>query len=87
MSDLPNSGPNRPPLFDFSASRHARARAKRLDGDRFLYRAAAEGVADRLHLPEGTVKSLLFRARRQLAASAAALDMRPGAQQGVANGE
>lgn len=48
MSDLPNMGPNRPPLFDFSASRHARARAKRLDGDRFLYRAAAEGVADRL---------------------------------------
>jgi len=40
-----------------------------------------------LGMPEGTVKSLLFRARRQLAASAAAFDMRPGAQQGVANGE
>lgn len=46
MSDLPNTG--RPPLFDFSASRNARARAKRLGGDRFLYRAAVEGVADRL---------------------------------------
>ncbi len=38
----------RPPLFDFSANQRARARAKRLDGDRFLYRAAAEGIADRL---------------------------------------
>jgi SAM-dependent methyltransferase len=45
MSDLPNS---RPPLFDFSASLRARARAKRLGGDRFLYHAAAEGLADRL---------------------------------------
>jgi SAM-dependent methyltransferase len=38
----------RSPLFDFSASRRAQARAQRLDGDRFLYRAAAEGIADRL---------------------------------------
>jgi len=38
----------RPPLFDFSASLRARARAKRLGGDRFLYHAAAEGLADRL---------------------------------------
>ncbi|HVW73389.1 MAG TPA: methyltransferase domain-containing protein [Rhizomicrobium sp.] len=38
----------RPPLFDFSAVRHARARARRLAGDRFLERAAAEGLADRL---------------------------------------
>ena len=45
MSDLPN---RRPPLFDFSASLRARARAKRLGGDRFLYHAAADGLADRL---------------------------------------
>jgi SAM-dependent methyltransferase len=38
----------RPPLFDFSAVRHARARARRLAGDRFLDQAAAEGLADRL---------------------------------------
>jgi len=44
MSDLQN----RPPLFDFSASLRARARAKRLGGDRFLHSAAAEGLADRL---------------------------------------
>jgi SAM-dependent methyltransferase len=47
MSDLPNYK-GRPPLFDFSASLRARARAKRLGGDRFLYHAAAEGLADRL---------------------------------------
>ncbi len=38
----------RPPLFDFSAARSARARAKILAGDGFLERAAAEGLADRL---------------------------------------
>ena len=38
----------RPPLFDFSAGQKARARAERLAGDRFLERAAAEGLADRL---------------------------------------
>jgi len=38
----------RPPLFDFSASRQARARAARLAGDRFLDQAATEGLADRL---------------------------------------
>lgn len=38
----------RPALFDFHASRRARARARALDGDRFLERAAAEGLADRL---------------------------------------
>jgi SAM-dependent methyltransferase len=52
MSDLQNhKGPNhkaRPPLFDFSASLHARRRAEALSGDRFLHRAAAEGLADRL---------------------------------------
>jgi SAM-dependent methyltransferase len=35
-------------LFDFSAACFARARARRLDGDTFLWRAAAEGLADRL---------------------------------------
>lgn len=39
---------SRPPLFDFSAKTHARARARRLAGDRFLDLAAAEGLADRL---------------------------------------
>src|SRR6185295_18970135 len=34
---------DRPPLFDFSASLRARERAKRLAGNRFLDRAAAEG--------------------------------------------
>lgn len=38
----------RPPLFDFSAACHARARARQLAGDRFLEQAAAEGLADRL---------------------------------------
>jgi SAM-dependent methyltransferase len=52
MPDLPNNkGPNhkeRPPLFDFSASRRARHRANVLSGDRFLHQTAAEGLADRL---------------------------------------
>jgi SAM-dependent methyltransferase len=39
---------DRPPLFDFSASRRARERAARLAGDRFLDVAAAEGLAERL---------------------------------------
>lgn len=38
----------RPPLFDFSAQERVRRRARRLAGDRFLDRAAAEGLADRL---------------------------------------
>lgn len=38
----------RPPLFDFSASRRARARAHALNGDRFIDQSAAEGLADRL---------------------------------------
>lgn len=38
----------RPPLFDAAASAHARRRALKLAGDRFLDRAAAEGLADRL---------------------------------------
>lgn len=39
---------SRPLLFDFTASQNARARAARLAGDRFLDRAAADGLADRL---------------------------------------
>jgi SAM-dependent methyltransferase len=42
---MPNS---RPPLFSFSAGLHARQRARRLGGDRFLHDAAIEGIADRL---------------------------------------
>jgi SAM-dependent methyltransferase len=39
---------DRPPLFDFAATSHARTRARRVAGDRFLDQAAAEGLADRL---------------------------------------
>ena len=35
-------------IFDFAAGQAARVRAARLKGDRFLERAAAEGLADRL---------------------------------------
>jgi SAM-dependent methyltransferase len=41
-------GPQRPLLFDFGASRAARLRAARMDGDRFLDQAALEGLVDRL---------------------------------------
>jgi SAM-dependent methyltransferase len=47
MPDLQNNK-GRPPLFDFSAAARARRRADALSGDRFLYQAAAEGLADRL---------------------------------------
>jgi len=47
MSDLPNQK-GRPPLFDFAAGQRARDRARRLDGDRFLEKAAVEGLIDRL---------------------------------------
>jgi SAM-dependent methyltransferase len=36
------------PLFDFAAALRAQERARRIGGDRFLDRAAAEGLADRL---------------------------------------
>ncbi|HEY1877232.1 MAG TPA: methyltransferase domain-containing protein [Rhizomicrobium sp.] len=39
---------NQPPLFEFRAVQLARRRAYALGGDRFLDRAAAEGLADRL---------------------------------------
>ena len=38
----------RPPLFDFRTARAVRMRARRMDGERFLYQAALEGVTDRL---------------------------------------
>lgn len=47
MSDLPNDKGHLP-LFDFAAAARARARARRLDGDRFLDRAAGDGIAHRL---------------------------------------
>jgi len=47
-SNLAKMTSPRPLLFDFTASRNARARAARLAGDRFLDRAAADGLADRL---------------------------------------
>jgi SAM-dependent methyltransferase len=37
-----------PALFDAAAIAHAKARARRLSGDRFLEQAAAQGLADRL---------------------------------------
>jgi RNA polymerase sigma-70 factor (ECF subfamily) len=51
----------------------------------YLEDRSCEGVAELLGVPEGTVKSLLFRARKELAASAADLDANRAAQQGVAN--
>jgi SAM-dependent methyltransferase len=51
---------NRPALFDFSAAARARARAKRLAGDRFLDRAAAEGLADRLQAVVRTFQTALW---------------------------
>ena len=36
------------PLFDFTAAFRAQERARRLDGDTFLFAAADEGLADRL---------------------------------------
>jgi SAM-dependent methyltransferase len=36
------------PLFDFTAALRAQERAKKLAGDRFLFAAATEGMADRL---------------------------------------
>jgi SAM-dependent methyltransferase len=36
------------PLFDFAAAARAQERARRLRGERFLFDAAAEGLADRL---------------------------------------
>jgi SAM-dependent methyltransferase len=39
---------NHPLLFDADAALRAQMRARRLDGDRFLERIAAEGMADRL---------------------------------------
>jgi SAM-dependent methyltransferase len=47
MSEFTTKGA-RPPLFDFSAASRAKRRARALAGDRFLERAAAEGLADRL---------------------------------------
>ena len=51
----------------------------------YLEDRSCEGVAELLGMPEGTVKSLLFRARRQLAASAEGFDPHRATQQGVAN--
>jgi len=39
---------DRPPLFDFKAGQRARRRAQALAGDRFLERAALEGLQERL---------------------------------------
>jgi SAM-dependent methyltransferase len=39
---------SKPSLFEFRAAQLARRRARALDGDRFLDRTAAEGLADRL---------------------------------------
>lgn len=50
----------RPPLFAFSAQQHARARARRLDGDRFLEKTAAEGLADRLSAVTRTFENALW---------------------------
>ena len=51
----------------------------------YLEDRSCEGVAELMGIPEGTVKSLLFRARKRLAASAGAFDIQGRTQQGVAN--
>ena len=51
----------------------------------YLEERSCEAVSQLLGIPEGTVKSLLFRARRQLAARAGALDERARNARGVAN--
>jgi SAM-dependent methyltransferase len=48
VANLTQVSTARPPLFDFSASRRARAHAMALGGERFLDKSAAEGLADRL---------------------------------------
>jgi RNA polymerase sigma-70 factor, ECF subfamily len=52
----------------------------------YLEERSCESVAQLLGMPEGTVKSLLFRARARLAASARRLDANSDTQRGVANG-
>ena len=47
MSDLPNQKAHSR-VFDFAATQRARERARRLDGDRFLEKAALDGLIDRL---------------------------------------
>ena len=51
----------------------------------YLEERSCESVAQLLGMPEGTVKSLLFRARQQLAANAGALGASGGDVRGVAN--
>jgi RNA polymerase sigma-70 factor (ECF subfamily) len=52
----------------------------------YLEERSCESVADLLGMPEGTVKSLLFRARKRLAARARTLDARSDRHRGVVNG-
>lgn len=52
----------------------------------YLEERSCESVAQLLGVPEGTVKSLLFRARARLAARARSLDGRANSNRGVANG-
>jgi RNA polymerase sigma-70 factor (ECF subfamily) len=51
----------------------------------YLEERSCESVAQLLGIPEGTVKSLLHRARKQLSATAGALAATPGRCRGAAN--
>lgn len=51
----------------------------------YLEERSCDSVAQLLGMPIGTVKSLLFRARKRLAASARDVDAPPDERQGVAN--
>jgi RNA polymerase sigma-70 factor (ECF subfamily) len=52
----------------------------------YLEERSCENVAQLLGMPEGTVKSLLFRARARLAASAQSFDPYSNGHRGIANG-
>jgi RNA polymerase sigma-70 factor (ECF subfamily) len=52
----------------------------------YLEERSCESVAQLLGIPQGTVKSLLFRARTRLAASAQSFDAYSNRERGVANG-
>jgi len=92
LEDAPDDDPN---PMSIGAAEAAYDVARLLDGLAEPYRRVVvlfyleergcEGVAELLGVPEGTVKSLLFRARKQLAAAAGAFDTTAGQRQGVAN--
>jgi len=51
----------------------------------YLEERSCDSIAQLLGIPEGTIKSMLFRARKRMAANAGAIEAAPSTQQGVAN--